>query len=421
MRLFRKPACRVELPDVTIELWVSRRKFPVRADAILVPVAPDLKMVFGISKIARDYGADAIQTQANSVAPLEPGQAFIGTGARYRYRHTALAVIFDAAKRTSPELIDRAVGGALQALRQRGATSVLFPDMTENLLTQPSWITPEQRQSTAEITASTMIDAIIASAGAVPTVRIWVWDPANAGVFEAALRRLGGQAGNAKPAIVGRARSGPYLIKGWNEIMQNVRIRQTTIQVALGDAQAIQADAILQPTTTTLGLESDPTVRIPAGTSSESPQPGGTVTERAIASAGPGLIDELRGIGHLRLGGAALTSAHDLPQARHVIHLAVREPGFPASADTIRHALQSALVLADRNGLSSLVVPNLGGGENDYPIEQALPLTVDVLAAHIKGSEPPTSIRTVFLACQEPYEAEVAERSLLSYTKLLPI
>jgi hypothetical protein len=196
-RLFRLPHAsvmptkRVALQDLTIELWVSSRKLPLalRADAMIVPVGPDLKMVFGVAKMARDMGADFVQHEAAKVAPLEAGDAFVGSGARFRYKHTALAVIFDRNKRTSAAIIGQAVATALNKLRGLDVNSVVFPDMTENLLAQPNWITDEQRRVTAGLTARIMVDAIVAG-GLMGTVRIWVWDPRNAPFFAEELERV---------------------------------------------------------------------------------------------------------------------------------------------------------------------------------------------------------------------------------------
>jgi hypothetical protein len=197
-RLFRLPhaslwpTTRVVLQDLTIELWVSQRKLPMAllADAIIVPVATDLKMVFGVAKMARDMGADFVQHEAAKVAPLSPGDAFVGTGARFRYKHTALAVIFDQNKRTSPAIISEAVGTALNKLRVLGVNSVVFPDMTENLLAQPNWITDEQRCATAALIARIMVDAIVSGGLMASTVRIWVWDARNAPFFQQELERV---------------------------------------------------------------------------------------------------------------------------------------------------------------------------------------------------------------------------------------
>src|SRR5579871_4946423 len=174
--LIYRPSYRVSMADLTIELWVAQRKIPMlmRADA----------------KIARDYGADRVQYEANKVAPLPPGEAFVGTGARYKYKYTALAVVFDEFKRTSPELITQAINRATRLLRDRGARSVVVPDMTENLLTQPTWITQEQRDATAALLARITVDAIMDAGAYVRNVKIWCWEPANAAFFRKELEAL---------------------------------------------------------------------------------------------------------------------------------------------------------------------------------------------------------------------------------------
>lgn len=186
------PRYRATLENLTIELYVSQRKLPALAgaDALIVPVGPDLKMVFGVAKMARDRGADLVQYEANKVAPLAPGEAFIGTGARYRYKYTALAVIFDQSKRTSAELISRAINNAVRKLREKGAKSVVIADMTENLLAQPNWITVEQRRKTAAITAKIIVDAIIACGSNAKTIKIWCSEPDNAQFYIEELKHI---------------------------------------------------------------------------------------------------------------------------------------------------------------------------------------------------------------------------------------
>lgn len=187
------PAFKIRVGGMTIELWESRRRYPLvsRADALIVPVAPDLKMVFGAAKLARDRGANRVQYAANKVAPLPPGEAFIGEGARYLYRFTALAVIFDEQKRTTPELMRRALRRAIeQLLREEHVGSIMVPDMTENLLAQPNWITDELRLQTAHQTARMMLEALLSCRDLIPVAKIWVWDPANTQAFIDELERL---------------------------------------------------------------------------------------------------------------------------------------------------------------------------------------------------------------------------------------
>jgi hypothetical protein len=186
------PYYRLRMGDLVIEVWVSQRKYPLMAfpDALIVPVMSDLKMVFGAAKMARDWGANAAQYEANKVAPLVPGDAFIGPGAKYRWKMTGLAVIFDDQKRTTLSLMEQALRAAMTKAAHEGATSVMLPDMTENLLTQPNWITDAQREETACATARLMLDAIVASRGPVQNVKIWVFNPANADIFVAELEAM---------------------------------------------------------------------------------------------------------------------------------------------------------------------------------------------------------------------------------------
>ena len=192
-----QPTLTARSGDLNIKLFVAQRKLPfligntlTQNNALLVPVAPDLRMVFGVAKLARDWGADIAQREALKVAPLAPGDAFIGTGARYRYRHTVLAVVFDENKRATPDLMRQAIRRGAQLAGERGATGLILPDMTENLLAQPNWITAQQRSDTAEIVAFTLVDALKSCRGFVKTVHLWCWDPRNAEYFQRELKRL---------------------------------------------------------------------------------------------------------------------------------------------------------------------------------------------------------------------------------------
>jgi hypothetical protein len=187
------PAYRIRIGGMTIELWESRRRYPLvsMAQALIVPVMPDLKMVFGAAKMARDRGAGKVQVEASKVAPLAPGEAFVGPGARYLYRYTALAVIFDEQKRTTPELMTRGLRRTMELLSQEDhVSSVIVPDMTETLLAQPNQITEEAGQKTAHQTARLMLESLLACHDLMKTVKIWVWNPDNTDAFIAEMERL---------------------------------------------------------------------------------------------------------------------------------------------------------------------------------------------------------------------------------------
>ena len=185
-----KPLMALRHGETNIELWLRERKQPIWADAIIVPVAPDLKMTTGIAKWVRDATANAIQHEAQIVAPLAPGEAFVGSGGRYRFNVTCLAVVMDEYKRTTPEWISSAIARSLVEARQKDATSCLLPDFTEDLLRQPAQITQEQRRATCKPIAHAMIDGILASGGAMEVVRIWVWRAGMEDIFREELAAL---------------------------------------------------------------------------------------------------------------------------------------------------------------------------------------------------------------------------------------
>lgn len=185
-----KPRKTVQLGDFTIELWVRERKYPRGADAIIVPVAPDLKMVTGIAKWVRDATANRIQYEAEQAAPLPPGEAFAGSGGRYRFKITALAVVMDEYKRTTPEWMVRAITRAMELANEKGAETCILPDMTEDLLRQPQSISEEERRKTCEGVASALVNAAANASDYVELVRIWVWRKGVEDIYIRELERL---------------------------------------------------------------------------------------------------------------------------------------------------------------------------------------------------------------------------------------
>ncbi len=185
-----KAKARARLGESTVELWVRRRRFPVGSDAVVVPVAPNLKMAVGVSKWVRDATASRAQWAADRAAPLPPGSAFLAPGGRYRFGAAALAVVMDEFKRTTPEWIAAGIARAVELARADGAANVVIADMTDDLLRQPPWITDQQRLSTCRPVAQAMMDGIRRSEGIVDTIRVWVWNPANEPVWRDAFDRL---------------------------------------------------------------------------------------------------------------------------------------------------------------------------------------------------------------------------------------
>ncbi|MDE2126324.1 MAG: hypothetical protein KGJ62_07025 [Armatimonadetes bacterium] len=191
MSILERAAETLRIDGRRVEIWNAPRHIPIllRADCLVAPVAPDLRMVTGASKLARDFGADRIQREAERVAPLEPGSALLGAGARYRFRWTALAVIFDENMTTNAQLVQRGLVAAADGAYRQHARSVILPDLTAHLCPSPNWLRPEQRAEFAELSARILAATVREIGERMQTVRIWLWDADSAGLVTAALHR----------------------------------------------------------------------------------------------------------------------------------------------------------------------------------------------------------------------------------------
>lgn len=417
-----KPVYRLEKSGLALELWVSRRRFPTGADAIVVPVAPDLKMVFGVAKIARDYGANTVQYEANKVAPLAPGKAFLGAGARYRYKYTTLAVIFDEVKRTSPELIAKALKNALRLAESKGARSVLIPDMTENLLQQPNWITDEQRQSTAQNAARILVDAIVASRGIVPRVKIWVWDPQNADLYVKELKRVGSTDWAALSASNGADEDGTNGMTNSDgvatEAGRSTVLKRTAMVSLSADAWNLEADALVISTASGSEEAATPVAAQPAAGGIAVAETDGRhdlLPSEVVRHLGPKAREEWKALPPLALGDAAVIEAAGHTRLKYVLPAATRPSGSPAISDAIGAAVRNALDKVEAMGLKSVVIPNLGGGENDYPTRLAARLIVETAANYLLQPNFVSRIEKVIFAAADPEEAEAFADAVTSY------
>lgn len=114
----------------------------------------------------------------------------------------ALAVVMDDTKRVSTGNIAAGIAKAACLARDHGAKTLALPDMTEDLLRQPRWVTDEQRRETCRAIASAMIEGIARQNGAVPTVRIWVWQSATQSVWIEEFDRVAKTGVKLAPAAV---------------------------------------------------------------------------------------------------------------------------------------------------------------------------------------------------------------------------
>ncbi len=107
---------------------------------------------------------------------------------------------------------------------------------------------------------------------------------------------------------------------------------------------------------------------------------GGGVDGAIHRAAGPGLINECRGLGGCKPGEARITGGYNL-KARHVIHTPgpVYRGGKNGEAVILANSYRNSLSLAKQNCLKSISFPAISTGVYGYPLEEACMIAVDTV------------------------------------------
>jgi O-acetyl-ADP-ribose deacetylase len=137
---------------------------------------------------------------------------------------------------------------------------------------------------------------------------------------------------------------------------------------------------------------------------------GGGVDGAIHRAAGPGLLEECRGLGGCRPGEAKMTGGYRL-KARHVIHTVgpVWHGGDRGERETLASCYRESLRLAAAAGLKSIAFPAISTGVYGYPKEEAAQVAVETVQAFV--AENPALDEVIF-ACFSGPDLEIYERLL---------
>lgn len=112
---------------------------------------------------------------------------------------------------------------------------------------------------------------------------------------------------------------------------------------------------------------------------------GGGVDGAIHRAAGPGLLNECRGLGGCRTGEAKITSGYEMP-CRYIIHTVgpVWRGGDNGEADLLADCYRNSLQLAADNGIKTIAFPSISTGIFSYPLEEAAYIAVNTVAEFLR-------------------------------------
>jgi len=167
------------------------------------------------------------------------------------------------------------------------------------------------------------------------------------------------------------------------------RINNNTIEIVQGDITDETTDAVVNAANNNLWMG--------GGVAGAIKRKGGDEIEREAMSKGP-----------IEVGEAILTMGGKL-KTKYVIHAAVMGQDLHTDAEKIKKATQNALIIAEKNKISSLSFPALGTGVGGFSVFYCAKIMITEAINFLMNSKNLRTIRFVLFDKQtfEAFEQEL--------------
>ncbi len=128
---------------------------------------------------------------------------------------------------------------------------------------------------------------------------------------------------------------------------------------------------------------------------------GGGVDGAIHRRAGPGLLEECKGLGGCKTGQAKITKGYNLPAA-YVIHTVgpIWNGGTGGERELLKSCYKNCLEIALRHKFQSIAFPAISTGVYRFPLKEATEIALTTVSAFIASHDYPCKI--IFACFSEP-------------------